>query len=598
MAKDSDNETGWRKFQKISFDKKRAARRIRKAETATVRHAHKFILKRWRNLRDVRYVIVSWAVAVGCLILAAGLQLYWDQRAYTTNAGALGGTYAEGSVGTIDNLNPLYAESLPARIAGQLIFSRLLQYDSTGHLNYDLAEKMTINDQATEYTLTLRAGARWHDGAKVTARDVAFTVGLFQTPATQASQRGWDGVRTEQIDDRTIKFILPASSVLFRNALTFPILPAHILADVAPDQLRENAFSYAPIGSGPFSFKLLQDTHGTSGQKILYMTANTRYYSGSPKLARFQLHSYPSDEALRKALVAGEINGANGLSASAAAQLPDERFLVMRQPIQSGVYAFFNTKSDVLSNVVIRKALRQAVDTAEVRKAVGNRAPSLTSPYTPLHAPGDQLDAVPLDMKAAREALDAAGWKLEGSKRSKDGKELQIAVVTAKNVEYERTLEVLIGAWRELGVTVTEQVIDASDPTQNFVSAILQPRMYDVLIYQIDIGGDPDVYSFWHSSRATSQGVNLSNYSSSIADDILASARSSSGKLRDAKHAAFVRQWNIDIPAIPLYQAESIAVVTRNVGGIAADTTVISPDLRYTDVINWTVGTRAVYKTP
>ena len=65
MAGDTDQDNRWKRFQKISFDKKQTLKRIRKVEVTSMRHAHKFILKRWRNVRDVRRIVIFWIAAVG-----------------------------------------------------------------------------------------------------------------------------------------------------------------------------------------------------------------------------------------------------------------------------------------------------------------------------------------------------------------------------------------------------------------------------------------------------------------------------------------------------------------------------------------------------
>jgi len=144
-----------------------------------------------------------------------------------------------------------------------------------------------------------------------------------------------------------------------------------------------------------------------------------------------------------------------------------------------------------------------------------------------------------------------------------------------------------------------ERVIDASDATQNFVQATLQPRAYDVLIYQLMIGRDPDVFAFWHSSQAVARGLNLANYANDLADDILTSARSTRGAaLRNTKHLAFARQWLDDAPAIGLYQSTVNSVVSKSVRGLDGSDIIVSPGERFNSILYWTVGDRTIYKTP
>ena len=601
MAGDQEErDRNWKRFQSLQFDKKQAMKRLRKAESASVRHAHKFILKRWRNVRDARRIIVLWAVAVGCLIAAAGLQLYWDRSSYQTSAGALGGTYAEAVLGPIDTLNPLFASSPAGDAVGQLVFSRLLNYDTTGNLNYDLAEDVEISRNQLEYTVTLRPDVQWHDGRKLTADDVVFTTELLKDTATRTQIRGWDSIDVSKIDDRTVLFKLGSAYSPFESALTFPIMPQHILGEVSHDEIREHSFSSEPIGSGPFEFRLLQDVDMT-GKRIIHLAANENYYKGTPKLSRLQLLVASDEETILTALRLNEVNGASGVSSGLIDQLPSGRYEVQTQPIQAGVYALLNNDSDILSDRSVRRALQQATDTDEIRKKVDSSAPAITTPYTKLQiGEGKEVGAPKYDIQNAAKLLDSAGWKMskDGIRKKKD-RELRLSVVTTKNADYERALETLIGQWRKIGVEVDEQIIDSSDPAQSFVQSTLQPRAYDVLLYQLTMGRDPDVFAYWHSSQAVARGLNLANYSNPIADDILASARvTGDSELRHAKHLAFSKQWLADVPAIGLYQSVTHTVVGRSVGGMSEDVKLVSPLQRYNEAYRWTVGSRTVYKTP
>ena len=128
---------------------------------------------------------------------------------------------------------------------------------------------------------------------------------------------------------------------------------------------------------------------------------------------------------------------------------------------------------------------------------------------------------------------------------------------------------------------------------------ILQPRNYDVLLYQLNIGADPDIYAYWHSSQISPQGLNFSNYSNTISDDALTSARSRvEPLLRNAKYLTFSRQWLSDVPAIGLYQSTSQYVTSKNTHSFDKSNTLISPINRYSDVLDWSVGSQTVYKTP
>ena len=150
-----------------------------------------------------------------------------------------------------------------------------------------------------------------------------------------------------------------------------------------------------------------------------------------------------------------------------------------------------------------------------------------------------------------------------------------------------------------LGIAIDTHVLDPNDVTQNVVQNILQPRNFDVLLYQYNIGADLDVYAYWHSSQVTQHGSNFSNYSNVISDEALTSARARvEPTLRNAKYITFAKQWLSDIPAIALYQPTAQYVTSNNVHSFDNLDILISPIDRYSDVLDWSAGSRSVYKTP
>lgn len=601
MAK---QKTRWKKFHTLTkFDSRRFSRRMKKAEGVTLRHARKFIVGRLDSIRSVRRHVIGWLTLVGVLIVAVAAQFVWFQHSYQTTAAATGGTYAEGVLGPIGTLNPLYASTSAELSASKLIFSSLYSYDTTGHLRGDLAESMTIDSSQTTYTVKLRPDVYWHDGTRLTANDVAYTVDLIKNPQVQARPAlsvSWRSVTAKVIDDRTVEFKLPVIYAAFPHALTFAVLPQHALEGVAPAMLRENTFSQAPIGSGPFIFRVLQSTDTAGTEKIVSLAANKQYYGGAPRIGHFDLHAYASQDHILQALRSGEVSAATDVTPSDPSQVDAHNYVTSARPINDGVYAIFNTATATLKDKAVRQALRLGVDTSAIRHNLPLTPPALDLPFIDGQVTASDMPHAPkADPAKAAADLDAAGWKLDGNVRKKDGQELTLSVVTTKNPQYEKALDSLANQWRALGVKVNAHIIDTSDPTANFFQDTIQQRNYDVLLYELEIGADPDVYSYWHSSQLGTSGYNLANYSNPAADAALVSARARlEPELRAVKYRAFARQWLDDAPAIGLYQAVMPYIANRSVTTTNSTAHLVGAQDRYTDILNWNVQTHPVYKTP
>lgn len=574
---------------------------MKRVERVSTRHANKFLVRRWDSIRNVRRHIMVWLILVGILIAATGLQLSFGQKSYQTSTGASGGTYAEAVVGNIDTLNPLYATTESELAASHLMFSSLYGFDRAGSLHADLADDIKVDDSGKTYTVKIRQDVYWHDGEPLTAKDVAYTVNLIKNPAALSPLRvNWSDVRVKTIDDETVEFTLPAAYAAFPYALTFSVLPAHILASVPAGAIRENAFSMHPVGSGPFIFKTLQSSGSRAGHKIVQMSAYDKYHRGFAKVSRFEIHAYSSRGEASRALKQGEVNATSGAPTIDADALAKSGFSVSTHALDSGVYALFNVTQANLTDKRVRQALQYGTDTAAVRESLPVKTPSLDLPFVNGQIEDIEMPSAPTpSQKKANSLLDEAGWALKDGTRQKDGQKLTLTITTTKDDDYEKVMEGLASQWRKLGLVINTNIIDPSAPGANFVQNILQPRNYDVLVYELLIGADPDVYAYWHSSQIGSTGYNFSNYSNSVSDAALVSARSRVEKeLRNAKYKTFASQWLDDVPAVGIYQPVMVYAASKHINSLAPDEPFVTPADHYATVLDWTVRERTVYKTP
>ena len=582
----------WRERIELKKRSRGIKRHARKVEGATVRHARRFLVNRWDKISEIRLHIIIWLGGVGLLIGLVGLQMIWFQRGYVTAAPVSGGTYAEAVRGPIETLNPLYATTPAELAAAQLLFSSLYSVDASGHLRADVAASM-VNDSDKTFTVKMRKDVRWHDGQNLTADDVVFTVGLMKSPAVRSVMTGsWQGINVQKIDEYTVQFSLPASYAAFPQAMTFAIVPEHLLKAVNPSSLRESSFSSSPLGSGAFDLRLLQVVNQATGRKIVHMDANDSYYGGRPRLDHFQLHSYGDDDSVGQALRTGEVGAASDVPSEIAYTLDNKRYDTVIKPTNSGVYALFNYTQPILKDAAVRKALLVGTNTDALRKQLFGNPKQLYLPFVSGQVPGTEAIAPPaFNKEEAGKLLDTAGWTLQNGVRTKGAEKLHLRVVTRKNSDYETVLRVLVGQWRSLGIQVDSQTYGISEFTQD----VLQLRNYDVLLDELVIGGDPDVFAYWHSRGL----LNLTGYGNQLSDDLLASARARSDPaLRAVKYTAFARQWLSDVPAIGLYQSNFVYVHSKMTKAIENDEAIVSSDEHYANVRYWTAEKGTVYRTP
>jgi peptide/nickel transport system substrate-binding protein len=576
-----------KQLKEIAPSRRTIRGKLRRIERMSLRHAHKFIVRRLVNLREVRRHALGWLLLVAALSAVAFWQNGIAAQQYNSVVPAEGGVYTEGVSGALDNLNPLFATTSAERSASRLLFANLLTYDDKNDLVGELAEHWQSDSTGRIYTLQLRQNAKWQDGIPITADDVLFTFNLVKDADTRSPlYAGWRNIGVQKVDARTITFTLPVSFAAFPNSLAIGILPQHILKGLHPAELRTAPYNRSPtVASGPFQFQDLSAVD--SGQKhfLLRMTANTNYVLGAPKLTGFQLHAFKDSETIPQAFNSQEIASFSDASLTQLGTLNKDSYIRTDAPLYNGVYSFLRTDSPYLSDVRVRQALQLATNQTAILKLFSNKVQPLTGPLLPGQL-GYRPDVAQPGFNPSRAAqlLDEAGWTAgKDGKRQKDGQPLKLHMVTINSGNYPAVVQELMREWARIGVQFDPLVVKPEDVQQN----IIIPRAYDVLVYEVSIGRDPDVYAYWHSSQATSLGLNLSDYKSAKVDDELDSARTKlDPALREAKYRLFVQQWTADAPAIGLYRPTITYIQNKNVTTFPGHP-LVDPADRYFNVRSW-----------
>ncbi len=542
---------------------RRRFRRRRKAAVELGQQAdqgiEKLLLRRFNRLKVVRRFVVLWLLLFAGLFLSGVTQLRSLGPYYQSIQPAPGGIYSEGLVGSFNNANPLYANGAADTAVSRLIFSGLFKYDQQDRLIGDLATSWKLDAKQTTYTVSLKQGVKWQDGQPFTSADAVFTYKTIQNTEAQSPLfSSWQDITVSAAGPYTVIFSLPNPLSSFPYALTNGIIPKHLLATVPPAQLRSANFNTAPVGTGPFQWRFISVTGGsdTDREQQITLAPNGGYFAGAPNLGGFNILIYRSDDQMISAFEAKQINAMSGLDSVPATLAQDASLQIYHTPLNAIVMAFFNNSSSLLSDSAVRQALTAGVDRSQLPGILGYppnlaRGPLLASQISYTKATS-QLSYSP---SQARHLLNKAGWKVgAGGQRFKDGHPLTLSLVSENTPDYEAVNRFLQAQWSKLGV----KIIAANRSADDLQGNIIPSHGYDILLYGIDIGVDPDVFAYWDSSQASadSQGhSNLSEYKSTAANEALESARTrASLSNRIPKYNSFLRIWRNDAPALALYQ--------------------------------------------
>ena len=564
---------------------RRVSRLSKRAGEEGREHIRENFIDRISHVKNVRLLILEWALLVLAIIMLSITQAFLYAESYAVTTFTSGGTYSEATLGRVNSLNPLFATTNSEKTLSRLMFLTLSSVDYSGHIGLGLADSIKTDDTGKVWTVRLRSGLNWSDGEPITNEDVIYTVNTIQSPAVISPYSSNMAGVTVSESDGDLVFTLSTPYANFSSALEFPILPAHILKDVAPNLLLEDAFSSAPITSGAFSFKASQSI-GSLGEKIVYLAPNQDYYEGAPLLDSFAVHAYLDDDDIISALNSGSVTATADLLPTDADKITSSSIYEKQTALNSGVFLFFNTTNSIFNNKNLRKAVQQGIDMRSLRAPVGDEA-DLDYPFLSTQIDLKDLPALPeYNPDVAKDVIKNAN--LDQSK--------PVRIATINTGYFPALAENLKFQLENLGFNVATDIMA---PDQDFLVNVIRPRNYDILLYEIELGSDPDLFAYYHSSQVTENGLNLSNYSNSFASDaLLAARRTIDVPLRNAKYSTFLKFWVEDVPAIGIYQANLSYFVNKNVRSFSPDNRLVTPTDRFEDVILWATEKTSKNRTP
>ncbi|MFH1255321.1 MAG: ABC transporter substrate-binding protein [bacterium] len=578
---------------------------------------------RWPSLKQLKYVgkylnpaerlavnICLAAIILSLIFLAAGF--------YKTHLRLIpvnGGDYAEGSVGSIKYINPLYStvSDLDSDITA-LVYSSLFKRNENAELAGDLAEGYEISPDGKTYTIRIRTDAIWHNGGKLTVDDVIFTFEAIKNIRYKSPLRSsFTGVEILKVNEQTIKFSLAEPYAAFLDLLNFGILPQELWQQIEPSSASLADLNLKPIGSGMYKFKsLVKDKYGNI--KTYILTRNDNYYGQAAYISNISFKLFGNSQEAISALNNNLIDGVSYLSESDKSHVVAQdslNFYNLNFPKLTVV--FLNGKSNpALADKKVRQALAYAIDKSKIiEQATAGNARIIDGPILPnSFAYNNEIKKYNYDAAASSRLLAEAGWKAvelteediakanedsasqdeavkkqaeakikmgAGKWLAKDNNYLSVELSTVDNHEYGGAAELIAGFWNDIGVKTEVKLIPAN---QIQIDAI-KPRDFNALIYGEMAGADPDPYVFWHSTQIGQSGLNISDYANKEADQLLEQGRLTNDiKTRVEKYKRFQEIISEDEPAIFLYSPNYTYVQSKKIKGFNIKN-IVSPSDRF-----------------
>jgi peptide/nickel transport system substrate-binding protein len=438
----------------------------------------------------------------------------------------------------------------------------------------------------------LHPDARWHDGAPVTAADVAFTFDAYTDPqiGSAAALRRIATVTARDSLTAVFAFRQRYPDAFFDAVAHMRILPRHLLAGIPRGEWSTSPFARAPVGNGPYRF-----VSWTPGER-LELVADSTFFLGRPHIRRLIWSFAPDLNAAVNMVVAGQADAFEFLGFGPNVERAREAPHLVVHPYLGTSYAYlaFNLSAPgdstrphaVFGDRDVRRAVAMAIDRERTTRGVlGDLATVPNGPVSPVMATvwNDMPPAAPYDTAAAAQLLASRGWRDSDGDgvRDRNGAPLAFRLLVNQSPIRGQFAQVIQEQLRVLGVRVEIEQIE-----NNAMFERAQAGRFDALIqvWATDPSPAASVPQTWTRHGFGQQ--NFGRYHNPAFERAVERASLTAGTVAEVRanwRAAF-EILNADVPAVWLFAPTSHAAVHRRVTDVR-----IRPDSWWALVWTWRI---------
>ncbi|ONG58880.1 ABC transporter substrate-binding protein [Pseudoroseomonas deserti] len=315
-------------------------------------------------------------------------------------------------------LDPIWTTAAVTRVHGYLVFDSLYGMDAQLRPQPQMAEGSEVSADGLTWTVTLRGGLRFHDGAPVRAQDCVASLKRWAKRSPMGQKLESVTAELVALDERRLRFVLkkPFPQLLHALGSVGPqaaIMPERLAATSPFEQVREI------IGSGPYSFRQEEFVSGSRAvyeRFSQYVPAPSGEVSltAGPKVAHFDRvvwNMIPDPATAAAALRSGEVDWYEQPPPELADAMRRDRNLTVekldRFPQVPGLR--FNHLHGPFNNKALRQAVLPAFSQSDVAISVVGDNKDLWQENVGVFTPGTaSASAVGLEPLAGRRDFDLA----------------------------------------------------------------------------------------------------------------------------------------------------------------------------------------------
>jgi len=349
-----------------------------------------------------------------------------------------------------------------------------------------LASQPTLTTEPRQVvTYEINSRAAWYDGTPITWEDF-----FWQWKANNgtdktyqiSSANGYEDIENVQKgkDDREV-IVTFKHKYADWTAIFNPIYPASTNKNA---KIFNEGWKDRPLTTaGPFKLASVDST-----SKTITLVRNEKWW-GAPAKLEWIVYRVIEHNAQIDALANGEIDamdiGPDANTYNRAKNIDNVEIRVAGGP--NFRHFTINATSTNLQDLRVRQALAMAIDRTTIARALlgplGVSPQILNNHLFMANQEGYQDnsgDVGKYNPDQARQLLDAAGWKLEGGVRKKDGRTLEVTcVIPAGVTASKQEAELVQNTFGQIGVTLRIDTV----PSTDFFDKYITPGQFDFTVF-------------------------------------------------------------------------------------------------------------------
>ncbi len=324
------------------------------------------------------------------------------------------------------------------------VYDRLVHFDAKGALVPGLATEWSFDETGTIFTMQLREGVVFHDGAPFDAAAVKANIERGQTVEGSAIMSDLSEITSiETPDDHTVVLTLSTPNTMLPGMLSH-----RAGAMVSPTAFDNPDLDRMPVGAGPYRV-----VEHTEGSRIVMERFEEHWDTEAGGPDRIEFSIMPDARTRANALRAGEID-MTVLTGNEAPEVEGAGFTTEGEPALTYLVLYLNRAKSEFGDRLVRQALNHAIDRQALVDAVlfGAGVPTV-QPFPEgyfAHNADYPADYYAFDPERARELLAEAGLP--------DGFEFDMLVPTSDLAN--RLAEALMQMLGEVGITPNVVPVD------------------------------------------------------------------------------------------------------------------------------------------